>query len=121
MTHNIESIFDSVADRYEPEDDGKPLGTFPVNDPQDTGRPIDAIINNPTFMTQASTGQPVPERTSEERERSTIRCISLSKSEQRAISRQKLRISLIQSRGEESFYNGSAANDNTPLQKAITA
>lgn len=122
MTHNVEAIFDAVTDRYEPEDDGKPLQKFPVDNPQATGRPIDAIINNPTFMTQASTGQPVPERDTQDRAIGRERISKRRMEEQAAMNVQLIRIANTQSRGnlwwDEVERPRKPDNDNTNTLEA---
>lgn len=86
-----------------------------------TGRPIDAVINNARFMVSPTTGQPVPEHTPQERAAGRERIAIRRAEEEAAMEVQRQRIRGIQSRGDINFYDGSSANDNTPMQKAISA
>lgn len=122
MTHNIEAIFDKIpTDAYDPADDVLTDTSWPVatDDQSSTGRPIDDIINHPRFMIQASTGLPYTPRSEEQRVHDAIRRDAILAKQDRAMSCQRLRIAINQSRGELDYYDGSAANDNTPMQKAV--
>lgn len=121
MTHNIEAIFDKIpTDAYDPADDVLTDASWPVapDEQSSTGRPIDDIINNPRFMIQASTGLPYTPRSQEQRAHDAIHRDAILATQERTMSRQRLRIAVIQSRGELDYYDGSAANDNTPMQKS---
>jgi hypothetical protein len=121
MTLNIEAIFDDVSEEvFDAATDNLSEKSWPVvaSEQSNTGRPIDDIINNPRFMVSAIHGTPCTPRSSEQRARDGIRRDSVVSSMERNMARQRLRIAINQSRGEEEFYYGSAANDNTPMQKA---
>ena len=119
MTH--ENDFEITEDENDAviEDLSEKVWPVTSSERSNTGSPIDNIINYPRFMVSAIHGIPCTPRSPEQRAADAIRRDKALAKMERAVAFQRERISRLQSRGDIRFYNGSAANDNTPMQSAV--